>query len=264
MFDGAAQLLPAIAFERPEQIAGEAFRMEPGQHRAGRGRVVDRDGEVLGPAVSRAEGENARSLGALERHFRRGDLLQPVRGGDIVGHDRGRSDPEQVRLFGSERAAARSLTSAVTVAGRSRAILASRTAAMTPAGHRIAPRLERAAQGLGEVGRRIREACQPLDREPLRHRNPDHVRRVETDFQGGGPVMGNRQVRFPPRQPAQRVEPRCRDEFGRERDDAAGVPGLGKNHRQTAAKIAGRAVHRGNIACLESWHGLGWRGTHGT
>lgn len=32
--DGAAQLLPAIAFEGAEQIAGETFRMQPGEDRA--------------------------------------------------------------------------------------------------------------------------------------------------------------------------------------------------------------------------------------
>ena len=197
LFDGAAQLLPAIAFERTQQIAREAFRVEPRQHRAGRGRVVYRDREMLGPPVPRAKGVDPRPLGPFERHPRRRDPLEPVRGGDVVGHDPGRSHPKHIRLFGPKRGG-----DVVDLDGDRRRQetrdLGKPDRRQHAGRHRLSPRLEGAAQRLGEVGRRVGEACQRLDRQPPGDRDPDHVRRIEADFQGGGPVMGNREVRFPP------------------------------------------------------------------
>ena len=87
LIDRAAQLLSAIAFERAEKVAREAFRMQAGQDGPGRLGFADDDREMLGPAVQRAERSDPRGFGAFERYPRRGHALQPVRCADIVGHD---------------------------------------------------------------------------------------------------------------------------------------------------------------------------------
>ena len=68
---GAAQLIAAIAFERAQKIAGEAFRMQRAPAPAGTPPgLADEDGIVFRPAVRRAEGDELGILGAFERHVR--------------------------------------------------------------------------------------------------------------------------------------------------------------------------------------------------
>ena len=65
LLDRAAQLHAAVATQRAQQVAGEAFGMEPDQHRLGRVDLADHDGEMLLAAVARPPGEDAGVLGAL-------------------------------------------------------------------------------------------------------------------------------------------------------------------------------------------------------
>ena len=48
--DGALELVAAVAAQRPQQVAGEAGRMQTRQHRAARCRLAEHDGEVVGLA----------------------------------------------------------------------------------------------------------------------------------------------------------------------------------------------------------------------
>ena len=96
--DRAAQLNAAVAAQRAQQVAGEAFGMEPDQHRLGRIDLADDDGEMLLAAVARPPGEDAGVLGALERHARLRYLLQGPCGRFLVGGDVCGLDIEQILL----------------------------------------------------------------------------------------------------------------------------------------------------------------------
>ena len=64
--DGAAQLVAAIAAQASQEVAGEAFGVQPRQHRAIARRLADDDGKMLGPAVSRPKGDHPRILRARQ------------------------------------------------------------------------------------------------------------------------------------------------------------------------------------------------------
>ena len=58
--DRAAQLRAAVAAQAAQQVAGEAFGMEPHQRRVGLLGTADQDGEMLDARVRRPEGDDAR------------------------------------------------------------------------------------------------------------------------------------------------------------------------------------------------------------
>src|SRR5262249_28025475 len=66
--DGAAELVPAIAAQAAQEIAGKAFGMQAGQDRAVARRLADDDCKVLRTAITRAKGDYPGVLGALEGH----------------------------------------------------------------------------------------------------------------------------------------------------------------------------------------------------
>src|SRR3546814_15592635 len=68
--DGAAQLVAAVAAQRAQQIPGEALGMQAQQHRRVGLRLADHDGEVLHAAVVGTKRDDARLLGAGQRHGR--------------------------------------------------------------------------------------------------------------------------------------------------------------------------------------------------
>src|SRR5690606_15059500 len=78
-FERTAKLLPAVAFQRADQIAGKAFRMQPREDGRAPVRVTNDDGKMLDAAVLGAKGVDGCILRRLKRHFRRGNLLQAER-----------------------------------------------------------------------------------------------------------------------------------------------------------------------------------------
>ena len=94
--DGAAQLQAAVAAQRAQKVAGEAFGMQPDQHRLGGIDLADDDGEMLLAAVAGTPGEDAGVLRALERHVRLRHLLQIARRDLLVGPHVGGIDIDQV------------------------------------------------------------------------------------------------------------------------------------------------------------------------
>jgi hypothetical protein len=74
--DGAAQLVAAVAAQRAQQIAGETFGMQAGQHRLGGVGLADDDGQMFDAAIGRAERDDAGVLGIDQRHARFRHLAQ--------------------------------------------------------------------------------------------------------------------------------------------------------------------------------------------
>ena len=85
--DGALELVAAVAAQRPQQIAGEAGRMQARQHRAAMLRLADHDGEMLDAAVAGAEGDDAGRLGARQRHLRLADGDEAAAGQGLIARD---------------------------------------------------------------------------------------------------------------------------------------------------------------------------------
>src|ERR1700720_3727834 len=87
--DGASELRAAITFERSEEIAGEAFRMQAYQYGPIRQRIADEDCEMLWFSIARAEGDDFRALRRIERHALARDERERAHNKRIVVADRG-------------------------------------------------------------------------------------------------------------------------------------------------------------------------------
>ena len=124
--DGAAQLRPAIAAQRAQQVAGEAFGMDARQRRAPAGQraASGRPTRMARCSMPPSAARKATMPGlrrVLQRHRGLGHPAQAGRGGGGIGEHVGRLDREQV---GRSRPGA-SRAGAATSAGSSRPSLAS-------------------------------------------------------------------------------------------------------------------------------------------
>ena len=94
--DGATQLHAAIAAQRSQEIAGEAFGVQADQHRFGGIDLADDDGKVLLAAIARPPRQDAGILGAFERHMCLCHLLQVARRRFLVRDDIAGIDVDEI------------------------------------------------------------------------------------------------------------------------------------------------------------------------
>ena len=113
------KLRAAVAAQAAQQIAGEAFRMQPHQRRRARLRLADHDRQMLDRPVFRAEGDDAGIGGVIQRHRRLRHLPQSGGGTDAIASTSAPSTASRPR-----RATASSVPApagAASTAGNSRA-----------------------------------------------------------------------------------------------------------------------------------------------
>ncbi len=183
--DGAAQLLAAIAFERAQEVAGEARRMQPRQDGLGRRRRVDDDGVVLGAAVLRPERDEFGLLRALERHARAGHDLQGTDDFGVVAEDVGGTKRHCVHR-GASRGRHDGRRQQIRELGElDRRGIAERQG--------FAQRVERTFERVAKIVRRIGDGAQLVGVQVPGHRQRDDFGRVDADLERAGARVAEHQ-----------------------------------------------------------------------
>ena len=240
LLNRAAQLRSAIAAQRPEQIAGEAFRVEADQGRGVERRPADGDGQMLLPAIGRPECDDRRVLGAFKRHTRLCHTTQAASGMALVMGDIESADREDVVFPRQPVAGQRTIHRCNQRGGqqpRKLGQLGDRDGAVRTSGFNPSTRYPDDRRGIDEP-RRVRQVADEIGRQAAARGQPDDAIIPVCQSQGRGALTGQDDLRLDAGDPLHPLNSARRDGFAGE--DQQGGPLVRADQHGVAASQVGR------------------------